>query len=368
MTNEIILTAVGDISLGDSPKSLGFGVKSKIKSKGADFIFENIKSQLKGDIVFGNLETVLSERGLKLYDFYSEQLRGATEYASAISNAGFTLLSVANNHAMQHGAESFWESVNSLKSNNISAVGVKAKAPYHSLLNIINVKRKKIGVLSYSLEKDQYVVMDKVQYAYCYSSEDICHDIKMATNEVDWLVVSIHWGQEFIPKPAPGTVLLAHKIIESGADIILGHHPHVVQGVEKYKHGVICYSLGNFVFDMAWNPTCQKSMIARFQLRENAINSQFIPVIINKEYQPVENCSKTCEKFKDELLSMMPKYNFQKGQSLNHIVSTYRKKYWILQKLDLLFSNLFFFFTLFTRTPMEFLPGKIKYFLKKFTF
>ena len=144
MTNEIILTAVGDISLGDSPKSLGFGVKSKIKSKSADFIFENIKNQLKGDIVFGNLETVLSEKGLKLYDFYSEQLRGAPEYASALSNAGFTLLSVANNHAMQHGAEAFWESVDSLKSNNISVAGVKSKAPYHSLLKTINAKRKKV--------------------------------------------------------------------------------------------------------------------------------------------------------------------------------------------------------------------------------
>jgi poly-gamma-glutamate synthesis protein (capsule biosynthesis protein) len=96
----------------------------------------------------------------------------------------------------------------------------------------------------------------------------------------------MHWGNEYVDRPSPDQIRLAHKIIDSGANMILGHHPHVLQGVEKYHNGVIAYSLGNFIFDM-WQDKMKKSMILQCILSKQGVcNVEVIPVYINNNFQP----------------------------------------------------------------------------------
>lgn len=83
--------------------------------------------------------------------------------------------------------------------------------------------------------------------------------------------MSLHWGNEYIHYPSISQIKLAHKIIDAGIDIIIGHHPHVIQPVERYKNGVIFYSLGNFLFDMLWSKKVRHGMIAKIKFDKESI-------------------------------------------------------------------------------------------------
>lgn len=365
MTKPIILTAVGDVSFGDTPKCLGFGVKSKVQAQGADFIFDKIQQHLSGDIIFGNLEVVLSNEGLLQYDFISEQLRGRPSCVTALTRAGFNVMNIANNHSMQHGEEAFLETTLLLNENGIIVVGLKGVDNYKSTLEVINVNDKSIGFLGYSFEIDAYSPSSNVRYACSVLPEEIMADIRNAKKTVDWLIVSAHWGLEFIDHPSLTTVRMGRNFIDAGADIILGHHPHVVQGIETYKNKIICYSLGNFVFDMAWSKTCKKSMIVQFQLNhDKSIEYEIIPVQINKNYQPEHTPSE-----KNDFLRYFNKLQ-RKLVDINAPIDTekYNLEYYkSCQRIHLkysLLSNFFFLLGVF-RTPPKFIPGKLKNMLSK---
>lgn len=96
----------------------------------------------------------------------------------------------------------------------------------------------------------------------------------------------MHWGDEYINLPSIFQIYFAHDIIDAGADVIIGHYPHVLQPVEKYKGRIISYSLGNFVSDMC-SETTKKSMILKIIFNQNQIKKvELIPIYINKNYQP----------------------------------------------------------------------------------
>ena len=98
--------------------------------------------------------------------------------------------------------------------------------------------------------------------------------------------MSLHWGEEFLDYPSASQVVFAHKLVDAGASLILGHHPHVLQGIERYKGAVIAYSLGNFVFDMWQSPT-RVSMVLKVHCAKSTIEFEAVPVYINSSFQPV---------------------------------------------------------------------------------
>lgn len=119
--------------------------------------------------------------------------------------------------------------------------------------------------------------------------EENIKDIKLAKQHSDFVIISLHWGIENVFYPSPKQIDLAHKLIDSGATIILGHHPHVVQGIEKYKNGLIAYSLGNFQFDPSdsYSPNSQ-SFILTIELTKNGLEDYNItPVKIGSDFIPV---------------------------------------------------------------------------------
>lgn len=116
----------------------------------------------------------------------------------------------------------------------------------------------------------------------------ILSQIKKYDSQVDYLIVSIHWGNEYLPQAEKWRIDFAHQLIDAGADVIHGHHPHVYQPLEIYQDKYIYYSLGNFIFDQSWSYATSHSQIARLTFtKDKIINSQLFPIEIKFNSQPV---------------------------------------------------------------------------------
>jgi poly-gamma-glutamate synthesis protein (capsule biosynthesis protein) len=277
---QVSLIAVGDIMLGNHPLYVGRGVGAKIKQKGPTFPFSAVASKLKeGDVVFGNLEAVLSNRGIDSKRLSSVSMRAAPEAVEGLTYAGFNILSLANNHILEHGQYALSETMKILSRHDIKYVGVntditKAREPL-----IVDAKGIKIAFLAYCLIPDQtaYISIDDPQ--------EICDDVSKAKLEADIVVVSLHWGNEYLEKPSPSQIRLAHQIIDAGADVILGHHPHVLQGVESYKGAIIAYSLGNFLFDQIFLEETRYGVILECLLsKDGVVGYKLLPTYTDDEY------------------------------------------------------------------------------------
>lgn len=285
-SNDVTFAFVGDMSFGDSLFCQGYGVRTIKRQKGGEYLFSDVTDILKkNDIVFGNLETVLSRYGEDSNRLTSVDMRGDPENAYALKKTGFNVLNMANNHAMQHGLQPFLETVNLLHSLNIKVVGRKSTDQMHSEPVVLEKNRVKVGFLGYAFEKDRYY-FEEIPYAY--GIEDLIEkDIKMLRPNVAVLIVSNHWGLERMDYPSRDTIIRARTMVDLGADIVIGHHPHVLQGIERYKGKIIAYSLGNFIFDMMWDKRYRESMILEISCglgQEMSYN--IIPVKIDLSYRP----------------------------------------------------------------------------------
>jgi poly-gamma-glutamate synthesis protein (capsule biosynthesis protein) len=274
---KICLIAVGDVMLGEHPLYIGHGIRSVIQKKGAEYPFIDVAPFLKkGDIVFGNLEAVLSDYGANKKQLGSMQLRAVPETVEGLKYAGFNMLSLANNHILEHGKAAVIETKDILSRHGIKHVGVgenfsKAREP-----EIMSVKGIDMAFLSYCL------VPDKTAYISINDPREIASDVRRAKSQADLVVVSLHWGNEYIEMPSPFQIELAHDIVDSGANIILGHHPHVLQPVETYKNSIIAYSLGNFIFDMDYIEETKSSIILECELtKERVVDYNLAPVYLN---------------------------------------------------------------------------------------
>lgn len=286
ISESINLFAVGDISFGDFPFCVGYGVRSAIEKNDNEYIFEKIGHLFEdSDYTFGNLETTISNHNYKNNDLRSLEMRGSPRVIHELKNIKLNIVNIANNHSMQHGEDTFEDTVNLLKMTGIKCIGVNDGNEWSSSPVKVEKNGIKIGFLGYSFETDKYN-KEQMKYAYGIPS-DIKADITKLRSEVDYLIVSYHWGLEFMDRPSVSNIRLAHQTIESGADVILGHHPHVLQGIENYKDGIIFYSLGNFVFDMNWDKRFQQSIVVKLTFsKSRKISYEITPIYINNNYQP----------------------------------------------------------------------------------
>jgi len=307
--------AVGDIMLGDSTLCIGHGVGAKIKARGVTFPFLHVADVLrKGDIVFGNLEAVLSNNGMDKKYLNSVAMRAMPEAVAGLNYAGFSVLSLANNHILEHGSHSLLETAQVLAQHNIKYSGVDTPSSKARRPLMVNAKGIKIAFLSYCL------VPDKTAYISINGHDEICHDVRKAKSQADIVVVSLHWGSEYIERPAPWQVNLAHHIIDSGANVISGHHPHVLQGIESYNRGVIAYSLGNFVFDMNYIEETIYSVILECKLSKKGVDDfKLYPIIIGADYAPQPLLGGEGERLLTRLNRLSSELKAE--SSLNHMIA-----------------------------------------------
>lgn len=241
------VTAVGDIAfVGDYNTYL---------TRSSDYPFTRVASLLrKADFVIANLEGPLTT-----HDDYLPQkccLKGHPDYAETLKEAGVNVLSLGNNHILDYGERGVADSLSVLRGQGISYVGYgetleKARSPL-----VLDRNGIRLGILSYC-----DVVIDSPFYASATTRgiaplklSEARSDIERLRKSVDYIVLSLHWGYENYRYPSPSQVEQGRKLIEAGADVILGHHAHVLQGIERYRNGYIVYNLGNFVFaETAWS-------------------------------------------------------------------------------------------------------------------
>jgi gamma-polyglutamate biosynthesis protein CapA len=280
-------SAVGDITLGDHPLCAGFGAYSRFRKEEPLFPFlKSLEVLQRSDLLFGNLECSHSNVGLKESDLRSAQMRGDPRHIPALATAGFKIVNVANNHSLQHGNEVFQDSVRQLQAHNIACCGLAANTQATSARAVVIEKKGlKIGFLGYSLRPRQYF-----EHAPLYAEghpESMVRDVTALRGQVDALVVSVHWGEEFIQQPSPEEILLARRLVDAGADVIIGHHPHVLRGIERYGRGHIVYSLGNFVCDMLWDDTLRTSLIFECTFSPEGVrDAKLVPTYTNSSFQP----------------------------------------------------------------------------------
>lgn len=241
-SNIISICSVGDLMPCDSPLYVSVGVGtnySKIRGR----LYSACRETLKlSDITIGNLEAVYHKP--RKNNLKERQMSCSKKAISDLKAAGFNVLNIANNHCLQHGVSSFYETAKICNELGITVVGRKNED-----ICYMEVKNETVAFLSLCLVFERYQPSD-IQY-----EDDIISTFKKIKSirekeENALVVVSIHWGDEFTTFPSNAQIALAHKLIDSGANLILGHHSHVFQGIEEYHSGLIAYSQGNFVSDM----------------------------------------------------------------------------------------------------------------------
>lgn len=284
-TSTAIVAAVGDLMLGDSPIPAGYGFRSRYPGMAAREALEGLRQTLAGaDVVFGNLETQLTPRGVGRNRLARDMMRGDPEYALLLRDLGFNVLAVANNHAMQHGPAAFADTVDTLRKAGIEVAGIRGEAPWTAKpVRCALPSGVVVGVLAYSFRPRQYGTVDA-----CYAegvASSVLADVGRLRGEVDHVVVSLHWGEEFTTQPSATEVDFARRVIGAGAALLLGHHPHVVRPVVLDGSGCIAYSLGNAASDMIWQPTFRQGIVLRCRLGGESPEAEIITITTDHRYR-----------------------------------------------------------------------------------
>ena len=239
MASKVTIAAAGDISFA--------GPNAEAPSMS---MFSQIIAALKGfNLVIGNLESPLVTNG----DPRSGKctIHGNPGWAELMKEAGIHLVSLANNHMMDYGQAGLFSTTQTLDSVGIRYVGAGRDIEEACAPLFLNVDGRRIAVLartSVIVNSPSYAERDQPGVAYL-DIEETKRSIAVSNRNADIVILLMHWGLENYSYPSPDQRQMAKELIGAGADIILGHHPHVLQGVEFIKNGIVAYSLGNFLFD-----------------------------------------------------------------------------------------------------------------------
>jgi poly-gamma-glutamate synthesis protein (capsule biosynthesis protein) len=282
----IRVVAVGDLQLGDSPTAVGFGFRSRHPDERTMHAWADYVGGILGeaDLAFGNLEGVISEAGLQPGVWRSVQLRGRPFYPRHLRDAGFHVVNVANNHSFQHGIAAFEDTVRLVQEAGLGVVGMRGEAPWSSVPWVSSIRGRTVGVLGYCLRPRQYSP-ERPPYAEG-TPVAIAEDVSRLRRAVDSVIVSLHWGEEFVATPSEHEVAIATEIVSSGADLILGHHPHVLRDVQRIGGAIVAYSLGNFSGDMVWHEPLRTGGVLRCLLADGVREANVQPVRIHRDHLP----------------------------------------------------------------------------------
>lgn len=241
----ITISAAGDCTLGTDE---GFNYKRSFKGKydavqDPAYFFQNVQPVFaQDDLTIVNMEGTLTEettREPKQFAF-----KGDAEYAKILTAGAVEAANLANNHSFDYGKKSYEDTITALEAEGISSFGYERTA-------VMDIKGVKVGLAG---------VYELAEHIDC--KQDLLDNIASLKEQgAQIIIVSFHWGQEKENVPSDVQVELAHAAVDNGADLVLGHHPHVLQGIEEYKGKNIVYSLGNFCFGGNSAPSDMDTMI-----------------------------------------------------------------------------------------------------------
>lgn len=265
----IRIAAVGDINL---------------RNQLGNSAFVNIENILKeADISFANLETVITQSDLPISNKAVVMKTSKDIARISLKNELFSVVNIGNNHIFDYYEQGLIDTLNYLEENNINYIGIansEEKSFATSVFCINDLSVIFVGAAT----------MEHKNYGNSYVptvNNELLDFIRTSAQKYDYVIVSMHWGTELTISISKEQNRLGKELIDAGASVILGHHPHVVQGVEKYNNGLIFYSLGNFNFDInEINENSKVSMILELELSTKGMDYKFIPIILNKHGIP----------------------------------------------------------------------------------
>ncbi len=274
--DQMTMLAVGDIMLDRDVKKVGL-------REGWEHLFAAVAPRIsEADLAFANLESPIGNKG-----HFINMFQAPPEAVKGVAYAGFDVVSLANNHTLDYHHEGMFDTMRLLEENGIAWVGAgnnihEARLPLTKEINGI-----KVGFLAYT---EMWFVHARAPISWEGTDNEpgvaparldiIVEDIDKLKEDVDCIIVTIHWGKEYTHEPTTEQKRLARAAIDAGAHVVLGHHPHVLQGIEFYREGVIAYSLGNFVFDINL-PKTWETMMLEFTLSPTGpVDMTIIPTYI----------------------------------------------------------------------------------------
>ena len=271
----ITISAAGDCTLGTDE---GFNYKRSFKGKydavqDPAYFFQNVQPVFaQDDLTIVNMEGTLTEettREPKQFAF-----KWDAEYAKILTAGAVETANLANNHSFDYGKKSYEDTITALEAEGISSFGYERTA-------VMDIKGVKVGLAG---------VYELAEHIDC--KQDLLDNIASLKEQgAQIIIVSFHWGQEKENVPNDVQVELAHTAIDNGADLVLGHHPHVLQGIEEYKGKNIVYSLGNFCFGGNSAPSDMDTMIFQqtFTVKDGKLQednvTNILPCKISSAYE-----------------------------------------------------------------------------------
>lgn len=197
---------------------------------------------------------------------------GDPKFLPALKENKFAF-NLANNHILNYGQNGLSQTKDYLDNYSINYVYSHHSETEFKKISINNIS---LGLMGFDLTGGHRI-----------NKDNIISLVKKYNSEVDWLIISLHWGDEYKSNPSTTNVDFAHQLIDNGVDIIAGHHPHVYQAVEIYKDKPIYYSLGNFIFDQNWSKATSESKIIKIKLTKNQIlETKETRIMIKSNSQP----------------------------------------------------------------------------------
>jgi len=258
VTTTILLT--GDVMLGRTVMT------RSLDQNNPEYPLEKVAQTLKSaDLVFINLENPIISGCKRDYD--SLTFCADPSMIQALTNSGVDIVTLANNHSRNYGEEGLKQTIKLLGENNISAT-------VDGSLVVKKIHDFKFGFMG-------------VDFLTREPDENTFKLIKLNADKVDILIVGVHWGQEYTAEPTASQRLWAKSIADSGASVIVGHHPHWIQTVDHINAVPVFYSLGNLVFDQMWSEETRKSLVVKLTYENGKlINEEFLPTYIKNWAQP----------------------------------------------------------------------------------
>jgi poly-gamma-glutamate capsule biosynthesis protein CapA/YwtB (metallophosphatase superfamily) len=281
--DEITIAAVGDIMLGHRAEPY-------LVKEGPAYPFVNVLPMLRqAHLVVGNLESPISTRGTAVEN-KQFTLRVGPVAVDALKAAGIRVVTLANNHILDFGPQALQDTLTILSENGILFAGAgmdldDARAPA-----FLKVGDRTIAFLSYSLTfpLEFYASAGRPGTAPGYK-EYVKRDILKVRPHADLVVVSFHWGAELMASAKDYQQDLGRRSIDWGADMVLGHHPHILQELEIYQGRLIAYSLGNFVFGSESDKTNSSVILLCTFKGRSLVRIEVVPLDVNNyrvAYQP----------------------------------------------------------------------------------
>ncbi len=257
-------------------------IAAAIDKNGIAWPFQGVKPVLeKFDFRVANLE---SPAGLGGAEYCPKRVyfKANPKHLDALANADFNLVSLANNHALDYGQKVLAQTQAELAQRDILSMGIVKNSSEDSQLVIQEIKGIKFGFLAYcNACPSEFAPGENTPGVAVGTVSRVTREIAALKPRVDFVIVVPHWGDEYHGYNSNQS-FLAKKMLEAGADVIVGSHPHVLQKIEQRKGGVVAYSLGNFLFPMRWQTSMDSAMMfVKFDKANHSIEYSFLPVSLD---------------------------------------------------------------------------------------